>query len=135
MSNIIRRHTDHMKFAAYMAVPFIIFFHIFLLHFVSLYIWLYVLYASVEFCRICILIFMFKYSYFYVYVFLCFMFIYTYCYVWCVLCILFHCVVLCIVCVQMCTVILPPGVNPIAVNKNTNYNYGPFALFKPLINA
>jgi hypothetical protein len=29
----------------------------------------------------------------------------------------FHCVVLCIVCVQMCTVLLPPGVNPIAVNK------------------
>ena len=30
---------------------------------------------------------------------------------------LFHCVVLCIVSVQMCTVLLPPGVNSIAVNK------------------
>jgi hypothetical protein len=34
-----------------------------------------------------------------------------------VLCILFHCVVLCIVCMQMCTVLLPPGVNPIAANE------------------
>jgi hypothetical protein len=42
---------------------------------------------------------------------------YTYCHVWSVLGILFYCVVLCIVCVQMCTVPLPPGVNPIAVNK------------------
>jgi len=38
------------------------------------------------------------------------MFIYSYCYVCSVLCILFHCVVL-------CTVLLPPGVNPTAVNK------------------
>ena len=42
---------------------------------------------------------------------------YSYCYVCSVLCILFHYVVLCIVCVYMCTVLLPPGVNPIAVNK------------------
>ena len=45
------------------------------------------------------------------------MFIYSYCYVCSVLGILFHCVVLCIVCVQMCTVLLPPDVNSIAVNK------------------
>jgi hypothetical protein len=45
------------------------------------------------------------------------MFTYYYCYVFSGLGILFHCVVLCIVCVQMCTVLLPPGVNPIAVNK------------------
>ena len=32
-------------------------------------------------------------------------------------CILFQCVVLCTVCVQMCTVLLPPGVNLIAFNK------------------
>jgi hypothetical protein len=45
------------------------------------------------------------------------MFIYFYCYVCSGLGILFQCVVLCIVCVEMCTVLLPPGVNPIAVNK------------------
>ena len=45
------------------------------------------------------------------------MFIYSYCYVCSVLCILFHCVVLCTVSVYMCTVLLPPGVNPVAVNK------------------
>ena len=32
-------------------------------------------------------------------------------------CVLLFCVVLCIVCVQMCTVLLPPGGYPIAVNK------------------
>jgi hypothetical protein len=41
------------------------------------------------------------------------MFIYSYCYVCSVLCILFHCVL----CVEICTVLLPPGVNPSAVNK------------------
>ena len=47
---------------------------------------------------------------------------YAYCYVCSVLYIPFHCVVLCIVCVYMCTVLLPPGVNPIAVNKyNISY--------------
>jgi hypothetical protein len=45
------------------------------------------------------------------------MFMYSYCYVCSVLCIPFHCVVLCIVCVQMCTVLLPQGVIPTAVNK------------------
>ena len=39
VSNIIRRHTDYMKFAA----SFIFFWF----YFVSLYIWLYVLYAFV----------------------------------------------------------------------------------------
>ena len=33
----------------------------------------------------------------------------------CIVCV--DCVVLCIVCVQMCTVLLPPGVNPIAVDQ------------------
>jgi hypothetical protein len=32
------------------------------------------------------------------------------------------CVVLRIVCVYMCTVLLPPGVNPIAVNRYININ-------------
>ena len=60
---------------------------------------------------------MFMYSYCYVYVFLLlclyiliFMFMYSYCYVCSVRGVLFLCVVL-------CTVLLPPGVNPIAVNK------------------
>jgi hypothetical protein len=48
---------------------------------------------------------------------LIFMFRYFYCYICSVLCILFHCVVLCIYCVQMCTGLLPPGVNPTAVNE------------------
>jgi hypothetical protein len=42
---------------------------------------------------------------------------YSYCYVCSILCILFHCFVLYMVCMSMCTVLLPPGVNPITVNK------------------
>ena len=43
------------------------------------------------------------------------MFMYSYCYVCSALGIVFRCVVLCTVCVKMCTVLLPPSVNPIAV--------------------
>jgi len=45
------------------------------------------------------------------------LFKYFYCNVCIVLGILFHCVVVCTVCVQVCNVLLPPGINPIAVNK------------------
>ena len=38
----------------------------------------------------------------------------------CVFC--FHCVVLCIDYVSMCTVLLPPGVNPVAVNIIQGYS-------------
>jgi hypothetical protein len=42
---------------------------------------------------------------------------YYYCYMCSVLSILIHCVVLCTVCVQVCTLLLPPGVKPIAFKK------------------
>jgi hypothetical protein len=52
---------------------------------------------------------MFKYSYF--------IFMYSYCYVCSVLYIPFSLFFLCTVSMQMCSVLLPPGVNPIAFNK------------------
>jgi len=67
---------------------------------------MYVLYAVVRFVRFYLILYI----------------TYSYCCVCSVLGIVFHCVVLCIVCVQMCTVLLPPGVNPTAVNKYININ-------------
>jgi hypothetical protein len=51
VSNNIRRYTDHIRFAAYMAASFITSFVFFWFYSVSLYVYMgYVLYASVEFC-------------------------------------------------------------------------------------
>jgi len=49
------------------------------------------------------------YCYYYVFLFLCMFYIFC-----------FYCVVLCIVCVSICTVLLPPDISPIAVNKYDN---------------
>ena len=57
------------------------------------------------------------------------MFMYSY-YVCSFVGIVFRCVFLCIVCVQMCTALLPLGINPIAVNKYLIYQYQkPYELY------
>jgi hypothetical protein len=93
-----------------MALSSVTFFILFWFHFLSLCIWLYVLYASVQFCKLCNFI-MFVYSYCNVNVFL----------LLCMFCSVYSvslCCSVCCLCVNVyCTILLPPGVNPIAVNK------------------
>jgi hypothetical protein len=66
VSTIIRRYTDHMKFAVYMAVSFITFFHILLVPF---FVIVYMVVCFVCFCLI--LYIMYFYSYVYVFLLLC----------------------------------------------------------------
>jgi hypothetical protein len=99
----------------------IIFFHILLVTFLFVYICIYI-----SGCLFCVLLFNVVN---YVFLLLClciliFMFKYFYCSVSSVLCNLFHCVVLCIVFAQMCTVLLPPGVNRMSVNEIHHISYG-----------
>jgi hypothetical protein len=114
-----------------------------LILFLLLCIWLYVMYTFVKFCKLCILIVMFMYSYclyslFCIFCFHCDNWHSPTTLIEVFLCFFLSCkanarvyltktghgphssksvkcVVLCIVCVQMCTVLLPPGGNPIAV--------------------
>jgi len=82
VSNIILRYIDHMKFAAYMTLSFITFFHVLLVpFFLSSYIRLYVLYNFVYyvFLLLCLCILIVMYVLFSIFH--------------------FHCVVLCNVCV------------------------------------
>jgi len=70
-----------MKLAAYMTVSFITFLHILLVSFIITVYMVDILYASVYFRKLCILI----------------MFMHFYCYVCSVLGILFYCAVLCVI--------------------------------------
>ena len=102
VSTIIRRYVDHMNFAAIWLYPLSHSSTFFWFHFFIIVYMLYVLGVSVSFYKLCNFIVMFRCSY---------------SYVCSVLCILFHFVILRIVCVQMCTGLLPPGVNQTAVKK------------------
>jgi hypothetical protein len=67
-------------------------------------------------CMFCVPLFNFINYMFFLYILIA-IFMYFYFYVCFVLGVLLHCFILCILWMVMCTVLLPPGINPIAVNK------------------
>ena len=117
MPNIIRRYINRMKFAVYMTFSFLTFFHVSMVSFfLSLYIWLYVLYTFVWFCKLCILLLFLCIFIMFMNSFLLCMFRYVYSVSLC-------CSVYCLCVNVYCTVQLPPGVDPIVVNKIYIYIY------------
>jgi hypothetical protein len=139
LSNIIRRYIDQINFfyhCIYGCMFCMLLFNLVNYVFLLLCLCIFVVIFIYSYCY-----FMYFYCYIYLFLLLFYVFLllylfilivilcifivifmYSYCCICSVLDILFHFVVLCTVCVQMCTVLLPPGVNPIAVNKIYQYN-------------